>query len=129
MTTTKNPCTLCGKPGIPGLISGAGKCQYHYNVGQFGKAWADYIYGQTPEGQLAKAAAEMLEAAKNDLKMHQDHGADVNPFSTQGGRATWQQGWDGTRPANMVDGSVEWRYWERGRQARILHDAMPQAVC
>lgn len=36
-----NPCTVCGKPGIPGLLKGCGKCQYHYNVGQFGKDWAD----------------------------------------------------------------------------------------
>lgn len=40
---TNNPCTKCGKPGIPGLINGAGKCQYHWNVGAFGQAWADQI--------------------------------------------------------------------------------------
>lgn len=38
-----NPCTICGEPGIPGLISGCGKCQYHYNVGQFGQEWADKV--------------------------------------------------------------------------------------
>lgn len=38
---TNNPCTKCGKPGIPGLIDGAGKCQYHWNEGVWGKAWAD----------------------------------------------------------------------------------------
>lgn len=32
-----NPCTLCGKPGIPGLFSGGGKCQYHWNIG----VWED----------------------------------------------------------------------------------------
>lgn len=36
-----NPRTECGKPGIPGLIKGAGKCQYHWNVGAYGKEWAD----------------------------------------------------------------------------------------
>lgn len=41
--TTNNPCTQCGKPGIPGLIRGAGKCQYHWNVGSFGQEWADLI--------------------------------------------------------------------------------------
>lgn len=39
--STRNPCTICGAPGIPGLLQGAGKCQYHYDVGQFGKEWAD----------------------------------------------------------------------------------------
>lgn len=38
---TNNPCTECGLPGIPGLVAGAGKCQYHWNVGQYGQAWAD----------------------------------------------------------------------------------------
>lgn len=38
-----NPCTLCGEPGIPGLIHGAGKCQYHWNVGQFGVEWANEV--------------------------------------------------------------------------------------
>lgn len=36
-----NPCTKCGKPGIPGLIQGNGKCQYHWTEGVWGKAWAD----------------------------------------------------------------------------------------
>lgn len=36
-------CTLCGSRSIPGLLAGHGKCQYHYNVGQYGKAWADYV--------------------------------------------------------------------------------------
>ncbi len=40
---TRNPCTICGKPGIPGLRAGQGKCQYHWNVGAFGKLWADKI--------------------------------------------------------------------------------------
>lgn len=48
MSTTKNPCTKCGKPGIPGLIQGAGKCQYHWNVGAYGQAWADRVAEQKP---------------------------------------------------------------------------------
>lgn len=39
----KNPCTICGVHGIPGLLPGAGKCQYHWNVGAFGQEWADKI--------------------------------------------------------------------------------------
>lgn len=37
-----NPCTECGKPGIPGLTQGAGKCQYHWNKGVWGEAWANH---------------------------------------------------------------------------------------
>lgn len=39
MSTKKN--CYCGRPSIPGLKPGAAVCQYHYNVGQFGKEWAD----------------------------------------------------------------------------------------
>lgn len=35
-TVKNNPCTICGKPGIPGLIRGSGKCQAHWNAGAFG---------------------------------------------------------------------------------------------
>lgn len=34
-------CTVCDNPSIPGLHKGHGKCQYHWNVGAFGKVWAD----------------------------------------------------------------------------------------
>lgn len=43
---SKNPCTICGKPGIPGLIRGAGKCQYHWAVGVWGKEYADSVQGR-----------------------------------------------------------------------------------
>lgn len=36
-------CTICGKPSITGLKKGHGKCQYHWNVGVFGKVWADKV--------------------------------------------------------------------------------------
>jgi hypothetical protein len=39
----KQQCTLCDRPSVPGLIRGAGKCQHHYNVGQFGRDHADLI--------------------------------------------------------------------------------------
>lgn len=38
---TKNLCTKCGKPSIPGLIQGAGKCQFHWNEVVWGTAWAN----------------------------------------------------------------------------------------
>lgn len=39
----KQVCTECGKPSIPGLIKGKGKCAYHWNVGVWGKPWAEKI--------------------------------------------------------------------------------------
>lgn len=39
----KQVCTECGEPSLPGLIQGAGKCQYHWNVGAYGKDWADKV--------------------------------------------------------------------------------------
>lgn len=64
-------CTICGKPSIPGLLRGAGKCQYHYNVGQFGKAHADSVADQAntePQatgGHIAMSinAAQQVRAA------------------------------------------------------------------
>ena len=38
---TNNLCTICGADGIPGLIKGAGKCQYHWDLGAFSKEAAD----------------------------------------------------------------------------------------
>jgi hypothetical protein len=52
----------CGKPSIPGLIQGAGKCQYHYNVGQFGKEWADKVEADKAAEQ-AKFLPEHVAAA------------------------------------------------------------------
>lgn len=40
---TKQTCTECSRPAIPGLQKGKGKCQYHWNVGAFGKDWADKV--------------------------------------------------------------------------------------
>ncbi len=42
-------CTLCNEKSIPGLLKGHGKCQYHWNVGAFGKEWADKV-AKTKEG-------------------------------------------------------------------------------
>lgn len=63
---------------------------------------------------------ELRDLALEDRACHSRHNADLNPFSTQSARHLWQQGWEGNRPDNLVDGSQNWRYWERGRQARLL---------
>ena len=74
------------------------------------------------ESALAKAVAELREIALDDARLTRENGVSLNPFSTQGGRTLWQQGWDGVRPANLVDTSVNWRFWERGRQAKIVSE-------
>lgn len=43
MAAKTQSCTLCKERSIPGLIRGAGKCQYHWNLALWGKAWADAI--------------------------------------------------------------------------------------
>lgn len=39
----KQKCTIsgCEKDSVPGLRTGHGKCQYHWNAGVWGKKWAD----------------------------------------------------------------------------------------
>lgn len=69
---------------------------------------------------LIKVTEELHTLAATDAKMANENGVDLNPFSTLGSRHLWQQGWDGVRPANLVDGSPNWRYWERGGQARSI---------
>lgn len=69
---------------------------------------------------LDSTIKELREAAEEDAKMANKNGVSLNPFSTQGGRFLWQKGWNDERPANLTDGSIDWRFWERGRQARSL---------
>lgn len=56
----------CGKPSVPGLVSGVALCRYHYNVRAFGQSWADKCADQ--EGResartllLAELGAKCLE--------------------------------------------------------------------
>lgn len=65
---------------------------------------------------------ELRKLALGDAEKAAAHNVDLNPYSTVGSRHLWQQGWDGTRPDNLMEGSFNWRAWERGRQARIIHD-------
>jgi len=46
----RQKCTECEKPSIPGIKRGHGKCQYHWNAGVWGKAWANIetIEKETP---------------------------------------------------------------------------------
>lgn len=76
--------------------------------------------GSMTKMELADKIKELHAGAVNDAKMAKQNGVDLNPFSTLGARHLWQQGWDGIRPSNLTDGSPNWRYWERGGQARIV---------
>lgn len=70
----------------------------------------------------AREIEELRYLAQDDRRCAAAGFIDINPFSTQGARALWQAGFDGVRPGLLVDGSTNWRYWERGRQARLLCD-------
>lgn len=59
-----NPCTLCQRPGIPGLIRRAGKCQYHWNVGVYGQAWADQLLIQETLMDPAELDNKIVEAIR-----------------------------------------------------------------
>jgi hypothetical protein len=63
---------------------------------------------------------QLLQYALTDRLNAQQNGVSLNPFSTPRPQLLWQQGWDGVRPDNLVDGSQNWRYWERGRIASTL---------
>lgn len=69
---------------------------------------------------MEKQIAELRELAREDIARALTFNVALNVFSTSGARHTWQQGFNNVRPANMVDGSGEWRHWMRGRQVAIL---------
>ena len=72
------------------------------------------------DSDLDTDIADIREIAEEDAKYCALYGASLNPFSTVGAETLWEQGWAGVRPANLVDGSINWRRWQRGVQARIL---------
>jgi len=54
MARTKKICRElnCGQPSIPGLVTGVGLCQFHWDSGNWGLAWAAKC---NPEHSEAKA--------------------------------------------------------------------------
>lgn len=96
MSTIANPCTVCGKPGIPGLVAGAGKCQYHWNVGAYGQAWAD-------EAQLKALHAHYREQRRG-------YGFTALPFDHWiQGPATASARWRTSRPPATCRASTSGR--------------------
>ncbi len=63
-----------------------------------------------------KPTLEMLAA--EDLDAALDHGVSLNPFSTTGGRGSWQRGFDGLPPWPHTDPE----FYKRGQAARKLCD-------
>lgn len=72
------------------------------------------------DSNLLSEIAGLRAIAEEDARLNALNGIDLNPYSTYGARTLWQQGWDGVRPPNLVDGCINWRRWQRGVQARIL---------
>ncbi len=73
----------------------------------------------SPEEVVAWAT----QAAADDIARHREKGYDLNPFSTAGGRADWQRGFDnaGPRPYEL---GVEWcTKYQRGRACAVLLNA------
>lgn len=71
---------------------------------------------------------DIRRAAEQDAACAAAHGVDLNPFSTESARSLWAQGWAGTTPHLLVEGSQRWRLWERGRQARLIHDQKAKEI-
>lgn len=80
------------------------------------------------DGHLAALREEIRKLAKGDLEKSILYGVSPNPYSTDGKRHLWKQGWEGVRPANLVDSSYDWRCWERGRMAREIYEPPPMAA-
>lgn len=80
-----------------------------------GRVWA-----LEPDPAVAKEIQTLNEAVKEDVRCSIENGVSMNPYSTDGTRGLWQSGWDGIRPALLVDTSFNWRAWARGCQARLL---------
>ena len=59
---------------------------------------------------------ELREAVLEDIRCHRDNGVDLNPYSTDRARRSWQNGFDG-RPEGMLDWYVEYK---RGKLAAKL---------
>ena len=77
---------------------------------------------------IADELIELHAAAEKDAQKALQNGVGLNPFTTHGGRHLWQQNWDDVRPADLTDGSIDWRFWERGRLARAISHETETAV-
>jgi hypothetical protein len=73
-----------------------------------------------PVGEFPSMTRRILEAARVDARYAKEYGSSPNPYSTQGARGLWQDGYDNKPVANMVRTSGMWVQWYRGRCAAML---------
>lgn len=72
------------------------------------------------------ANSDIYDDAVIDSDNSKKYGFDLNPFTTEGARTAWKNGFENKRPANLVDGSGLWRMWERGRMANFISQSVAQ---
>lgn len=61
-----------------------------------------------------------LRAARDDIRRHQEHGIDLNPFCTVGARGDWQRGFDNVQPPSWSH-DISWdTMYQRGRACADL---------
>jgi hypothetical protein len=61
-------------------------------------------------------SSALLQTVAEDIRCHRENGVDLNPFSTEGYRRSWQHGFDGT-PEVLLDYSD---CYQRGQLAAEL---------
>ena len=63
---------------------------------------------------------EVVAAATEDIRCHLENGVDLNPYSTNRARQSWQNGFDG-KPFGLLDWAGE---YQRGRVcAQLIAEA------
>lgn len=56
---------------------------------------------------------ELVSAVTEDIRCHRENGVSLNPYSTEGARSSWQNGFDG-RPPKLID---RFDCYQRGKVA------------
>lgn len=65
---------------------------------------------------------KLTEAVREDIRCHLENGVDLNPYSTEGMRRSWQHGYDGV-PEVLLDFSDA---YDRGKlAAQLTNRVMP----
>ena len=66
----RQQCSIggCAAPSVAGLQRGAGKCQYHWNAGVWGREWADHVRrmganGAPPAAEIPDREGEKMAGA------------------------------------------------------------------
>lgn len=51
---------------------------------------------------ITQEPSEIIQIVNNDIQNHKLHGVDLNPYSTEKARSSWQNGYSGV-PLTMLD--------------------------